>query len=36
VGAEINGHSNSHSYKVMDNLSFPIFHPSWGVSGRAF
>lgn len=33
VGVEINGHSNDHSYKVMDNLCFPIFHPSWGVSG---
>jgi hypothetical protein len=32
VGVEINGHSNDHSYKVMDNLCFPIFHPSWGVS----
>lgn len=30
VGVEINGHSNEHSYKVMDNLSFPIFHPNWG------
>lgn len=32
VGVETNAHSNSHSYRVMDNLSFPIFHPSWGVS----
>jgi hypothetical protein len=32
VGVEVNGHINTHSYKVMDNLSFPIFHPNWGVS----
>lgn len=33
VGVEINGHNSGHNYKVMDNLSFPIFHPNWGVSG---
>lgn len=32
IGVEINGHTNDHTYKVMDNLSFPIFHPNWGVS----
>lgn len=32
VGVEIMGHTNDHTYKVMDNLSFPIFHPNWGVS----
>ena len=32
VGVETSAHSNAHSYRVMDNLSFPIFHPSWGVS----
>eukprot|EP00775_Hariotina_reticulata_P009048 gene9048-9218_t len=30
VGVEVMGHSNTHSYRVMDNLSFPIYHPSWG------
>jgi hypothetical protein len=35
VGVETNVHSNSHSCRVMDNLSFPIFHPSWGVSAFA-
>jgi hypothetical protein len=33
VGVEINGHTNGHAYRVVDNLSFPILHPAWGVSG---
>ena len=31
VGAEITPHQNNHAYRVMDSLSFPLFHPDWGV-----
>lgn len=36
VGVEINPHKNDHDYRVVDNLSFPIFHPDWGVSACGF
>ncbi|XP_050238438.1 transcriptional adapter ADA2-like isoform X2 [Mercurialis annua] len=29
VGAEVTPHKSSHSYKVMDNLSFPLICPDW-------
>jgi transcriptional adapter 2-alpha len=37
VGVELNaaqpsGHKAWHDYRVIDNLSFPMFHPDWGVS----
>jgi hypothetical protein len=32
AGVEITPHKNYHAYRVVDNLSFPIFHPDWGVS----
>ena len=31
VGVEVTPHKNWHDYRVVDNLSFPIFHPEWGV-----
>jgi hypothetical protein len=31
VGVEVTPHRNHHDYRVVDNLSFPIFHPAWGV-----
>lgn len=31
VGVEITPHQNDHAYRVMDCLSFPLFHPDWGV-----
>ncbi len=33
MGAELaaNGHKAWHDYRVVENLSFPIFHPDWGV-----
>lgn len=31
VGAQITPHQNDHAYRVMDCLSFPLFHPDWGV-----
>lgn len=31
VGVQFGGHSNDHSYRVVDDLSFPIYHPAWGV-----
>ncbi|KAL6768288.1 hypothetical protein ACKKBF_B38535 [Auxenochlorella protothecoides x Auxenochlorella symbiontica] len=30
VGAAITPHSSAHAYKVVGNLSFPIYHPEWG------
>ncbi|KAK9807904.1 hypothetical protein WJX72_012486 [[Myrmecia] bisecta] len=30
VGVEITPHKNDHAYRIVDNLSFPLFHPSWG------
>ena len=32
VGVEITPHRNDHAYRVMDSLSFPLYHPDWGVS----
>ncbi|GLJ49285.1 hypothetical protein SUGI_1041620 [Cryptomeria japonica] len=29
VGVEVTPHKSNHNYKVMDNLSFPLFHPDW-------
>ena len=31
VGVEIHPHKRSHAYRVVDNLSFPLFTPDWGV-----
>ena len=31
VGVEITPHKRDHAYRVVDDLSFPLFHPSWGV-----
>jgi hypothetical protein len=31
VGVEINPHKSNHAYRVVDNLSFPLYHPEWGV-----
>ena len=31
VGAYIYPHRPDHAYRVVDNLSFPLFHPDWGV-----
>lgn len=31
VGVEIAPHRNTHDYRVVDNLSFPILDPEWGV-----
>lgn len=30
VGAQLGQHRNTHAYRVMDHLSFPLFHPQWG------
>lgn len=30
VGVEITPHSNDHAYRVVDNLSFPVYTPDWG------
>ncbi|EIE22880.1 hypothetical protein COCSUDRAFT_1634, partial [Coccomyxa subellipsoidea C-169] len=30
VGVQIHPHRNDHAYRVVDNLSFPLFHPDWG------
>ncbi|KAJ6674557.1 TRANSCRIPTIONAL ADAPTER ADA2B [Salix viminalis] len=29
VGAEVTPHKSNHLYRVMDNLSFPLFCPDW-------
>jgi transcriptional adapter 2-alpha len=29
VGAEVKPHKSNHSYRVMDNLSFPLICPDW-------
>ncbi|KAM1918465.1 hypothetical protein ACFX13_037941 [Malus domestica] len=29
VGAEVTSHKSNHSYRVMDNLSFPLICPDW-------
>ncbi|KAH9318338.1 hypothetical protein KI387_020107, partial [Taxus chinensis] len=29
VGGEVTPHKSNHPYRVMDNLSFPLFHPDW-------
>lgn len=31
VGVEIRPHKRTHAYRVVDNLSFPLFAPDWGV-----
>ena len=31
VGVEVHPHKRSHAYRVVDNLSFPLFAPDWGV-----
>lgn len=31
VGVEIHPHKNTHRYRVVDNLCFPLYHPDWGV-----
>ena len=36
VGVEITPHQNNHAYRVMDCLSFPLFHPDWGVGHFPF
>lgn len=30
VGVELGDHKNSHSYRVMDFLAFPLYDPAWG------
>jgi hypothetical protein len=30
VGAEEGTHLNSHDYRVIDNMTFPLFDPDWG------
>jgi transcriptional adapter 2-alpha len=30
VGVELGGHKNTHAYRVMDYLAFPLFEPHWG------
>mmetsp|Transcript_3538 Transcript_3538/g.12731 ORF Transcript_3538/g.12731 Transcript_3538/m.12731 type:complete len:625 (+) Transcript_3538:87-1961(+) len=30
IGVEIGGHKNDHGYRVVDNLSFPLFVEDWG------
>ena len=30
VGVELGEHKNTHSYRVMDFLAFPLHHPAWG------
>ncbi|KAL0050679.1 hypothetical protein WJX82_004874 [Trebouxia sp. C0006] len=30
VGVQITPHRNDHAYRVMDSLSFPLYHPDWG------
>ena len=30
AGAELSPHKRDHDYRVMDNLSFPIFAEDWG------
>ncbi|GAB4822858.1 hypothetical protein N2152v2_009904 [Parachlorella kessleri] len=30
VGAQVWPHANDHAYRVVDNLSFPLYHPEWG------
>ena len=30
VGVQVTPHKNSHDYRVVDDLSFPLFHPLWG------
>ena len=31
VGVSITPHDPNHAYRVVDNLSFPLYHPAWGV-----
>ena len=35
VGAEVTPHASSHAYRVVDSLTFPLFHPDWGVRAAA-
>lgn len=30
VGVELHPHSNTHAYRVVDNISFPLFMMDWG------
>lgn len=30
VGAEIQSHSKTHAYRIVDNLSFPVYTMDWG------
>ncbi len=36
MGVQIHPHRNDHAYRVVDNLSFPLFHPDWGVRHLTF
>jgi Zinc finger, ZZ type len=36
VGVEITPHRNDHAYRVVDNLSFPLFQLGWGVRPALF
>ena len=31
AGMEMAPHSRHHAYRVVDDLSFPLYHPDWGV-----
>lgn len=31
VGVELLPHRNDHAYRLVDNLSFPLYEPGWGV-----
>ena len=30
VGVELGSHQNDHSYQVVDQMNFPLFHEAWG------
>jgi transcriptional adapter 2-alpha len=30
IGVEFKGHLSNHAYRIVDDLSFPIYHPEWG------
>ena len=31
AGVELLPHRNDHAYRLVDNLSFPLYEPDWGV-----
>jgi transcriptional adapter 2-alpha len=34
AGAELHPHASDHAYRIVDNLSFPVYAPDWGADAE--